>query len=289
MASTPQSSPDMPDDVRQFLKGALAEDIGHGDITSLMMVPREQRCTAEIIARENCVVAGLPFAFETLRLLDEAIVCEALVAEGARVKAGTRIAGLKGPTRSMLTGERTALNILQRMTGIATLTKKYVDAVGTHKAKVLDTRKTTPQMRFLEKYAVRTGGGRNHRFGLYDGILIKDNHLKAVGGITNAIRSIKAKGAHPFLNVEVEVENLEEVKEAVEAGAAMIMLDNMGTDEMREAVKLVDGRATLEASGGITLENIAEVASTGVHYISVGALTHSAPAADLSLEITEIL
>jgi len=284
----PDPKTDIPADVREFLKGALAEDIGHGDITSLMIIPREQRCSAKLIAREPCVIAGLPFAFETLRLMDESIRCEALVEEGTLVKAGIEIASIKGPSRPILTAERTALNLLQRMTGIATLTKKYVDAIGTAHAKILDTRKTTPQMRFFEKYAVRKGGGQNHRFGLFDGILIKDNHILAIGGITNALKSIRSKGAHPFLNVEVEVENLDDVKEAVEAGASIIMLDNMDVEDMKLAVEIVDGRATLEASGGITLQNIAEVATTGVHYISVGALTHSAPASDLSLEITDI-
>ncbi len=276
---------DIPSDIREFIRSALAEDIGHGDLTTNLLIPREQKCSAHIITREAITLAGLPFAFEAFRLQEADIQFEALASEGERVRKDTVIASIKGHTRQVLSAERTALNILQRLSGIATLTRRFVSEVGELPTKVLDTRKTTPMMRSMEKYAVRKGGGQNHRFGLYDGILIKDNHILAVGGISNAVK--RARGAHPFMKIEVEAENLEEVMEAVEAGASIVMLDNMSLEEMREAVKEVAGRVELEASGGVTLENVRAIAECGVNYISVGALTHSAAAADLSLEIVE--
>ncbi len=237
------------------------------------------------MTRQPCNVAGLHFAFEAFRLLEEDVTCEALVEEGQRVRKDTVLALIKGHTRTVLTAERTALNILQRTTGIATLTRKFVDEVEGLSVRVLDTRKTTPMLRAIEKYAVRKGGGRNHRFGLYDGILIKDNHILAAGGITNAVK--RARGAHPFMKIEVETGNVDEVLEAIAAGASIVMLDNMSLEEMREAVKKVDRRAEMEASGGVNLDTARAIAKTGVHYISVGALTHSAPATDISLEILE--
>ena len=285
MAPSNNASNDIPSDIREFIRQALAEDIGHGDLTTNLLIPREQKCSAHIVTRETCNVAGLHFAFEAFRLLEEDVQCEALVEEGQRVRKDTVLATIKGHTRTVLTAERTALNILQRTTGIATLTRKFVDEVEGLSVRVLDTRKTTPMLRAIEKYAVRKGGGRNHRFGLYDGILIKDNHILAAGGITNAVK--RARGAHPFMKIEVETGNVDEVMEAIAAGASIVMLDNMSLEEMREAVKKVDRRAEIEASGGVNLDTARAIAETGVHYISVGALTHSAPAADLSLEILE--
>ena len=285
MAASPSQGQDVSSDIREFIRSALAEDIGHGDLTTNLLIPREQKCSAHIVTGEACTIAGLPFAFEAFRLLEEDMVCEALVEDGERVKKGTVIALINGHTRPVLSAERTALNILQRLSGIATLTRSFVNEVGVLPAQVLDTRKTSPMLRSMEKYAVRKGGGQNHRFGLYDGILIKDNHILAAGSISNAVK--RARGAHPFMKIEVEAENLKEVMEAVEAGASIVMLDNMGIDEMREAVKEVDGRVELEASGGVTLDTVRAIAECGVNYISVGALTHSAAAADLSLEILE--
>lgn len=283
----PTSPPakDIPSDIREFIRLALAEDIGHGDLTTNLLIPREQSCTAQIVTRDTYTIAGLPFAFEAFRLLEDDIECEALVDEGERVRKNTPIARIRGGTRHVLSAERTGLNILQRLTGIATLTRKFVDEVEGLNVKVLDTRKTTPMLRSMEKYAVRKGGGQNHRFGLFDGILIKDNHILAAGSITNAVR--RARGAHPFMKIEVETETIDEVREALEAGASIVMLDNMSLDEMREAVGVVDGRAEIEASGGVNLGTARAIAATGVHYISVGALTHSASAADLSLQILE--
>jgi nicotinate-nucleotide pyrophosphorylase (carboxylating) len=276
---------DIPSEVREFIRSALAEDIGHGDLTTMLIVHHGQKCRADIIAREGCTLAGLPFAFEAFRLLDPELECKALKEEGARVKAGETVARISGHTRPVLTAERTALNMIQRMTGIATLTSSYVDAVIGTRSRILDTRKTTPMMRFLEKYAVRMGGGRNHRFGLYDGILIKDNHIMAAGSITSAVK--RARGTHPFMKIEVEAETLKDVKEAVEAGASIVMLDNMSPAQMKKAVEVTDGRAELEASGGVTLKNVRKIAETGVDFISVGALTHSAHSADMSLEILD--
>ncbi len=275
----------MPSDIREFIRSALAEDIGHGDLTTNLLIPREQKCSAHIVSRQACTIAGMHFAFEVFRLQEEDIMCEALVEDGERVKKGTVVALINGHTRPVLSAERTALNLLQRLSGIATLTRSFVSAVGVLHAQVLDTRKTVPMMRYMEKYAVRKGGGKNHRFGLYDGILIKDNHILAAGGIQNAVK--RARGAHPFMKIEVEAEDLRQVMEAVEAGANIVMLDNMGLDEMREAVKEVAGRVELEASGGVTLDTVHAIAECGVNYISVGALTHSAAVADLSLELLE--
>ncbi len=283
MASPPAN--DIPSDIREFIRSALAEDIGHGDLTTNLLIPREQKCSAHIVTREACTIAGMPFAFEAFRLQEADIVCEALAQEGERVKKGAVIALINGHTRPVLSAERTALNILQRLTGIATLTRRFVNEVGELPAKVLDTRKTIPMMRYMEKYAVREGGGQNHRFGLYDGILIKDNHILAAGGISNAVK--RARGAHPFMKIEVEAENLKEALEAVEAGASIVMLDNMSLDEMREAVREIKGRVELEASGGVTIDTVRAIAECGVNYISVGALTHSAATADLSLELLE--
>jgi nicotinate-nucleotide pyrophosphorylase (carboxylating) len=218
------------------------------------------------------------------RQLDPAVECIAYAKDGDRLASGAEIARLSGPTQALLMGERVALNLLQHMSGIATLTSKYVEQLKGYKAQVLDTRKTLPGLRQLEKYAVRTGGGKNHRFGLFDGVLIKDNHIKAAGGITNAVELAK-QNAHHLLGIEVETKTLDEVHDALAAGADIIMLDNMPIEMMQEAVKLVAGRVLVEASGNVTFDTIRRIAETGVDYISAGTLTHSAPAADISMKI----
>jgi len=267
---------------------ALEEDIGAGDITTFSLIPANEEAEAELIVKEDCIVAGLVAAEEVFRQLDPRIRFEVLLADGARAERGIRLALFSGPARAILTGERTALNFLQRLSGIATLTRRYVELIKDTGATILDTRKTTPGLRQLEKYAVAVGGGMNHRMGLYDRILIKDNHLRVLEryGADSIRRAIaEAKQKNPGVPVEVEADSLEAVGAAVEAGADCILLDNMTIDEMREAVELVDRRAATEASGGITLENVREVALTGVQYISIGALTHSAKAVDMSLEV----
>ena len=274
---------DIPSNVRQLIQHALEEDIGSGDITTSLIVPPEHESTALIVAKEPFVLAGMPFAREVFSILDETVKFEALIEDGTRVKKGDIIAEINGKTRTLLQGERVSLNILQRLSGIATLTSKFVQKIKGARAKILDTRKTTPCMRYMEKYAVRMGGGKNHRFGLYDGILIKDNHIEAAGGIKWAM-ALAEEGRH-LSRVEVETENIKEVKDAILAGADIIMLDNMAIKDIKEAVKLAKGKATLEVSGNVSLDNVREIADTGVDLISVGALTHSAPAADISMKI----
>jgi nicotinate-nucleotide pyrophosphorylase (carboxylating) len=276
---------DVPAEVREFLAAAIKEDLGGGDITSRLTIADEHASSAVIRAKEPFVVAGLPFAREVFLLLDERVSFEALKEDGSPVSAGEHIARLQGKTRSLLAGERVALNVLQRLSGIATLTSRFVREVEGLGTKILDTRKTTPCMRYLEKYAVRAGGGENHRMGLYDAVLIKDNHIKAAGGVKKAVRL--AKTAVPPRTVEVEAETLEDVREALEAGADIIMLDNMPLGTVKEAVRAAKGRALLEVSGNVTLQNVRELAETGVDMISVGAITHSAPAADISMRVTD--
>jgi nicotinate-nucleotide pyrophosphorylase (carboxylating) len=237
-----------------------------------------------MLAKQELVLAGLDVAREVFHYLDSTIQFTPLANDGDRIKKGTVVARVSGSTRVLLAGERVALNLLQHMSGIATLTAMYVEKVRGLKVEVLDTRKTLPGLRQLEKYAVRLGGGKNHRFGLYDGVLIKDNHIKAAGGITQAVESAR-RHAHHLLKIEVETKNLEEVREALAAKADIIMLDNMPIDMMREAVKLIAGRALVEASGNVTLETIRAIAETGVDFVSSGSLTHSAPAADISMKI----
>jgi nicotinate-nucleotide pyrophosphorylase (carboxylating) len=273
----------IPPDVSDVLRRALAEDIGHDDVTTSLLIPEENESRAHVIAKDNFILAGLPFLKEVFRIIDPSVSLKYLFHDGDQVKRGDIIAELSGRTRSLLAAERVGLNILQRLSGIATLTNQYADRVKTFKAKVIDTRKTSPCLRFMEKYAVKIGGGRNHRFGLFDGILIKDNHIKAVGSIGEAIK--RAKTGHHLTKIEVEAGNIHEMKEALEAGADIIMLDNMSVNEMKEAVAAANGKVLLEASGNVTLERIGEIAETGVDYISVGALTHSAPAADISLKV----
>lgn len=256
----------------------LAEDVGDGDLTSLAVVDEDATCEAQLQLREPGVVCGLDAAAAVFEALGASL--EPLVAEGELVEPGP-VALVAGPARAVLTGERLALNLLGRLSGIATLTRRYVDAVDGTGVAVLDTRKTTPGLRALEKYAVRCGGGRNHRLGLYDGILIKDNHLRLAGSIPGAVRRAKRAG----VPVEVECDTLDQVREALAAGADEILLDNMPLETLREAVALTAGRARLEASGGVTLETVRAIAETGVDFVSVGALTHSARSLDVSLEV----
>ncbi len=267
---------------RQLIKRALAEDIGRGDITTCAIIGREETGRARAIAKSPLVVAGLNVFAEVFLCLDPAMEISCFVAEGKRVNPGEILLTLKGNLRSILTAERVALNLLQRLCGIATLTRAYVDAVAGTGVKILDTRKTTPGLRSLEKYAVHMGGGCNHRFGLDDGILIKDNHLWAAGSVAAAIERAR-QAAHHLLKIEVEVKNLAELKEALAAGADVIMLDNMSLDQIKEAVGFTAGRVPLEVSGNVTLADVRKIAATGVNFISAGALTHSAPAADISL------
>lgn len=269
----------------KLIEEALIEDIGHGDVTSEAVIPEETLSTAEIIAKQDLVLAGVLIAREVFRTLDPQVRFTPLFHDGNRVVSGTVIAQVQGGTRMLLAGERVALNLLQHLSGIATTTARFVNALKGSRAEILDTRKTLPGLRTLEKYAVRTGGGRNHRFGLYDGILIKDNHIKAAGSIIKAMAGIHKK-VHPLLKIEVEVKTLDEVREALAAGATMIMLDNMTPAIMKQAVDIVGGRVPVEASGNVTLDNIRAIAETGVDFISSGSLTHSAHAADISMKIT---
>jgi nicotinate-nucleotide pyrophosphorylase (carboxylating) len=273
--------------VRRFLR----EDIGEGDITTRWTVPDGTLARAAIVAREACVVAGLPVAAAVFGEIDERVAAEAAVEDGAAVAAGATLMRLSGPAAPMLSGERLALNLLQRLSGIATLTRRYVDEAAGTPASVSDTRKTTPGLRAFEKYAVRAGGGRNHRAGLYDAVLVKDNHVAAAGGVAAALRSVLS---HPIgdLVVEVEVDSLSELAEALDGGARAVLLDNMSPAQTAEAVALVRGRpggdaVWIESSGGITLQNIRAYAEAGVNTISVGALTHSAPSVDIALDFDQ--
>ena len=265
---------------------ALAEDLLGGDVTTSGIVPPDAQAQATLLAKAPGVISGLEVAREVFAQVDSTLKFVSLVPDGATVPAMTPIARVSGNARSILAGERLALNLLQRLSGVATVTARYVTEVEGTKARVVDTRKTTPGLRVLEKAAVRDGGGHNHRFGLGDGVLIKDNHLAAVGGphrVRDAVRAARAAAPHT-LRIEVEVTTLAELAEALDAGADVVMLDNMPVAEMREAVALTQGRALLEASGGVNLSTIREIAETGVDLISVGALTHSAPALDISLD-----
>jgi nicotinate-nucleotide pyrophosphorylase (carboxylating) len=266
--------------IRDAVARALREDVGDGDITSAATVPPEARARARITQKAPGVIFGLDAAEQTFRELDSSIALERLGAEGEWREHGL-VLDIEGSARAILTGERTALNFLQRLSGVATLTARCVRAVEGTGARILDTRKTTPGLRMLEKAAVAAGGGTNHRTGLYDAILIKENHAAIAGGVGEAVR--KARAQAPDIPLEVECRSLEEVDEALAAGAPQILLDNMTTDQLRQAVDRVAGRAQLEASGGVTLETLGEIAATGVNFISIGALTHSAPALDLSL------
>ena len=271
-----------PEAYRDLVRQALAEDRGAGDATSAATIAGGTRARGAIIAKGDMVIAGLEVAAEAFRQLDPQSAFEVLWGDGSRVQKGEVVANVRGDARALLEAERTALNFLQRLCGVATLTAKFVDAARGG-ITILDTRKTTPGFRVLEKYAVRCGGGTNHRHRLDDGILIKDNHKRLAGGVAAAARSAMEKGAG--LPVEVEVENLAELDEVLKTGVPRILLDNFTTYDIREAVKRVNGRADIEISGGVTLDRIPELATTGAQYVSIGALTHSAPAADLSFEL----
>jgi nicotinate-nucleotide pyrophosphorylase (carboxylating) len=271
-----------PLDLSDCINRALEEDIGSGDVTTDSIVPAGASLHGHIIAKQDGIVAGLAVANEVFRALNPTINFDAKVEDGAQVKRGAVLAELNGPARALLTGERTALNFLGRMSGIATLTRQFVDAVADTKTTILDTRKTAPGLRTLDKLAVQLGGGQNHRTGLFDMVLIKDNHIDFAGSITAAVERARASGT--TLPIEVETRTLENVREALELGVERILLDNMSAEVMLAAVKMANGRAKLEASGNVTLENVLEVAQTGVDYISVGALTHSPRVFDVSLE-----
>ncbi len=269
--------------VDRLLLSALQEDITSEDITTNSVMPRYQLGEVELICKQDGVIAGLGVFRRVFELLDDSTQITFTCKDGDTVKNGQKIGLIRGDIRVLLSGERTALNYLQRMSGIATYTRSIADLLAGSKTKLLDTRKTTPNMRVFEKYAVKVGGGCNHRYNLSDGILLKDNHIGAAGGVKQAIRM--AKEYAPFVRkIEVEVENLSMLREALEAGADIIMLDNMSVEEMREAVRLASGKAETECSGNVTLENVAKLVDVGVDYISSGALTHSAPILDLSLK-----
>ena len=270
------------DKIDSIIKNALNEDVGSGDITTDTIFPPDAKCEAQIIAKEKGIIAGIPIAKRVFQELDPEVSFSQNSNDGDRVTPGQEILRIKATVRAVLTGERLALNLLQRMSGIATATSLYVDAVKGSKTKILDTRKTAPGLRVLDKYAVLAGGAQNHRFGLYDLVLIKDNHINFAGGISNAVEIVRSKYQNKF-KIEVETSTLDEVKEALSSGADIIMLDNMNISMMKEAVKMINKKALTEASGGITLDTIANITETGVDYISVGAITHSSPALDISL------
>lgn len=274
--------------VRDIVRRALEEDVGTGDASSQAVIAAGESCSGQILSRGDYVLSGGPVAELVFRSVDERIEVRRLADDGARVTPGQAVMEVAGPARGTLTAERNALNFLQRMSGIATATRRYVDQVQGHRAVILDTRKTTPLHRVLDKYAVVCGGGRNHRRGLYDFMILKDNHLaqwrkRHAGDLADMVRS--ARAAFPDLALEVEVESLADCERVLSAGPDWILLDNMPPEDMRRCVALCAGRCRLEASGGITLENVVDIAATGVDAISVGALTHSSPWADFSLEI----
>ena len=268
--------------MRDLIERALAEDVGEGDVTSRAVVPEGTHASGSIVARADGVVAGLPVAEAVFEAVDGGLELELHAIDGDRVSPGAELLSVRGDARAILAAERVALNLLGRLSGVATLTARYVAAVEGTGARILDTRKTTPGMRALEKAAVVAGGGTSHRFGLYDAVLVKENHVRVAGGVGEAARRAVV-GAPAGVQVEVEVESLAELDEALEAGVGRVLLDNMAPDELRAAVQRTNGRALLEASGGIDLDSVRAVAETGVDLISVGALTHSAPALDVSL------
>ncbi len=274
--------------VDKVIHMALEEDLGAGDITTMSTVPEDRRIHGRYIAKESGVLCGLPIAARVFQLLDPAVCFTAHGKDGDAVQKGDVIAEVEGPARSVLIGERTGLNLMQRLSGIATRTSEAVAAVAGTKARIADTRKTTPGLRALEKYAVRVGGGSNHRFNLADGVLIKDNHITAAGSITAAVQAARALAPHT-LKIEVEVENFAMLEEALAAGADIIMLDNMGNEQMAEAVRRVAGHAIVEASGNMGDKDLKAVAETGVDLISIGALTHTIRALDISLKFDRML
>jgi len=273
-----------------FAGDLLKEDMGRGDITTAAIVRGGQAARGRLLAKQDFILCGLEIAEAVFSTLDSQIQIESRAFDGDAVTAGSEFARIEGPADVLLIGERTALNLLQRLSGVATLTKRFVDAIGGTNAKIVDTRKTTPGLRALEKYAVTVGGGFNHRFGLYDGVLIKDNHIALAGGVRRAIEMARRDVSH-LMRIEVEVSNESQLREALKAGADVIMLDNMTTDEMRAAVQLIREQAAgvlIEASGGVNLESVRGIAECGVDLISVGAITHSATAVDISLKIAPL-
>lgn len=267
---------------RDLVRRALAEDVGAGDITTNAIFGQHDRAAGTFVAKSSCTIAGLGVALEAFLQLDAGADARWQMNDGDECTAGTTLGRVTGTARALLSGERTALNFLQRLSGIATMARQFVRASG-GAITILDTRKTTPTLRELEKYAVRMGGATNHRMSLSDGVMIKDNHINLGGGIANAVVQVRAFRSNAL--VEVEVETLKQVEEALEAGADILLLDNMSTDDIRKAVQRSRGRAKTEISGGVTLARIAELAATGADFVSVGALTHSAPAVDISLDI----
>jgi len=272
------------EEIKSVIDYALKEDIGNGDITTNWLIPSDLQTTATMVAKSSGVVAGISVAEYVFRTLNQDIHWKPFVRDGDKVIKGDVLLKISGSYRALLTGERLALNFMQRMSGIATMTSVFVEALSGYQTKILDTRKTVPGLRLLDKYAVKMGGGTNHRIGLYDMVLIKDNHIKVAGGITNAVGEIR-KNITPGIKIEVETTTIEEVSEALHSGADIIMLDNMGNELMAECVKIINGRAKVEASGNMTLERLIEVAATGVDFISIGALTHSVMAFDISMNI----
>jgi nicotinate-nucleotide pyrophosphorylase (carboxylating) len=269
---------------RTFIENALAEDLAWGDVTTSSVLNGQEKGTAVVMAKADLIVAGLEIFAEVFQVFDATLLCKNMGYDGDMAKKGEVIAEITGNLGNILRAERVALNIFQRLCGIATATGRYVTAIKGTNARIVDTRKTLPGFRVFDKYAVTVGGGHNHRFGLSDGILIKDNHIDAVGGIAEAVRRCREK-AHHLLKIEVECRNLGEVREALQAGADVLLLDNMSLEQMKKAVVLADRKVLLEASGNVTLDNVREIAETGVDLISVGALTHSVKAADISLLI----
>jgi len=270
--------------IDKIIEQALLEDIGTGDITTESIIPSNLKAKGIIKTSEEGVVAGLDIVFLVFKKLDSEICFQPKIKDGNKILPGEILGEITGPARTILKGERVALNFLQRMSGIATITSKFYHEVKDLPVRIIDTRKTTPGLRILEKYAVRMGGGHNHRFGLYDAVLIKDNHIAVAGGIKSAVNSVRKQISHT-VKIEVEVENLSQLQEVLKVQVNIIMLDNMDLETMKEAVKMVKGKALIEASGGITLEKVREIAQTGVDLISVGALTHSVKSLDISMEI----
>lgn len=270
--------------IRRLIATALEEDLGRGDVTTLATIPPERTAQGKITAKADLTIAGLPLVERVLHAVDPTAGVRLLVTEGSAVNKGQVVLELWGNAAGLLIAERTLLNFLQHISGVATLTRKFVDAIAGTKCKIIDTRKTLAGFRLLDKYAVTQGGGTNHRMGLDDGILIKDNHIAVCGGVGAAVRQARSR-ASALLRIEVECTTLAEVQEAIDARADILLLDNMTTPQMADAVRLVSGRALLEASGNMSLERVREVAETGVDFISVGALTHSAPAVDLSMAV----
>lgn len=273
--------------ISKIVELALTEDIFTGDISSTSIIPADRQGVAIIHMKEAGIISGLEVVREVFHQVDEKVLVEINLKDGDRVEKGQTVARISGSMVSILTGERLALNFLQRMSGIATKTRYFVDLVEGHDVRIVDTRKTTPLLRLVEKQAVRDGGGHNHRFGLYDAVMIKDNHIKAAGGIKMAVKLARAQIPHT-MTIEVETENLDQVQEALDAGADIIMLDNMAPDLMHRAVDLIAGRAIVEASGGVNEANIMAIAATGIDIISLGALTHTIESLDISLDLNEI-